>query len=165
VDLGERRIGVAVGDAVTGEVRPLATLRRLDSAADAIALRRLADEQGATELVVGLPLLADGSEGTQAGITRAWATEVQPRLGLPVAWRDERHTSQNAESKLGPARRGRSGGPPSPSARRSYRARVDREAAASIVQAELDARSSATQAAQAAARTDSVAASKVRGLA
>lgn len=147
MDVGDRRIGVALGDLVTGEVRPLATLRRLDSEADATALRRLADEQGATELVVGLPLRPDGSEGTQAAITRAWASDVEPRLGLPVFWRDERHTSQNAEARLGAARRGRSGGPPSAAALRAYRARVDREAAALIVQAELDARAAATHAA------------------
>jgi putative Holliday junction resolvase len=143
LDVGERRIGVALGDMTTGEVRPLVTLRRFDSDADAVALRRLADEQGATELVVGLPLRADGSEGTQAAITRAWAADVEPSLGLPIFWRDERHTSQNAEARLGAARRGRSGGPPSAAAMRAYRARVDREAAASIVQAELDARAAA----------------------
>jgi putative Holliday junction resolvase len=143
LDVGERRIGVALGDTATGEVRPLATLRRFESDADAVALRRLADEQGATEVVVGLPLRADGSEGTQAAITRAWAADVQPMLRLPVSWRDERHTSQNAEARLGSARRGRSGGPPSAAVMRAYRARVDREAAASIVQAELDARTAA----------------------
>lgn len=143
MDVGERRIGVAVGDLSTGSVRVLTTIRRLDGRADAAVLRQLADEQGATELVVGLPLLADGSEGTQAGLTRAWAAEIAPALGLPVAWRDERHTSQGAEARVGTdARRGRSGGPPSPAARRAHRARVDREAAASIVQAELDARAS-----------------------
>jgi putative Holliday junction resolvase len=142
VDVGERRIGVALGDLSTGDVRPLATIRRQDATTDAVTLRRLADEQGATELVVGLPLVADGSEGTQAALTRAWAAAVTPALGLPVAWRDERHTSQMAEERVGAfARRGRSGGPPSVAARRAHRARIDREAAASIVQAELDARS------------------------
>lgn len=141
LDVGERRIGVALGDISTGEVRPLATIRRLGSQADAVALRRLADEQHATEIVIGLPLVADGSEGTQAGLTRAWAAAVMPLLGLPVAWRDERHTSQAAETRIGAfARRGKSGGPPSPAARRAHRARVDREAAAAIVQAELDGR-------------------------
>jgi putative Holliday junction resolvase len=141
VDVGERRIGVAVGDSVTGDVRALTTIRRQDAHADTVTLRRLADEQGATELVVGLPLLADGTEGKQAGLTRAWAEGVAPLLNLPVAWRDERHTSQLAEARVGAfARRGRSGGPPSPAARRAHRARIDREAAASIVQAELDAR-------------------------
>lgn len=140
VDVGERRIGVAMGDQSTGEVRVLTTIRRLDPRSDAAALGRLAAEQGASELVVGLPFRADGTEGTQAGLTRAWAECVAPTLGLTIFWRDERHTSQVAETRIGKPRRGHSGGPPSPVARRAHRARVDREAAASIVQAELDAR-------------------------
>ncbi|MEA2621721.1 MAG: putative pre6S rRNA nuclease [Chloroflexota bacterium] len=139
-DVGERRIGLAIGDPDSGVVRALTTIRRVSPAADAVTLRRLADEQGATELVVGLPLLADGSEGSQAALTRAWASSIEDSLGLPVVWRDERNTSQAAESRIGAARRGRSGGPPTAGAMRAYRARVDREAAASIVQAELDAR-------------------------
>lgn len=92
------------------------------------------------ELVVGLPLELDGSEGSQAQATRAWAAMVQPLLGMTVAWRDERHTSQAAEARLGAPRRGRSGGAPSPTAMRAYRARVDREAAAVILANELAAR-------------------------
>jgi putative Holliday junction resolvase len=146
LDVGERRIGVALGDLDTGDVRALATIRRVNAESDAVVLRQLAHEQGATELVVGLPLRADGSEGTQAALTRAWAEGISGLLGLPVAWRDERHTSQLAEERIGnDARRSRSGGPPSPAARRAHRARIDREAAASIVQAELDARSGLTR--------------------
>jgi RNase H-fold protein (predicted Holliday junction resolvase) len=54
--------------------------------------------------------------------------------------RDERLTSHVAEQRLGPMKRGRSGGPPSRAQRDAYRARVDREAAAIILQDELDAR-------------------------
>jgi putative holliday junction resolvase len=158
VDVGERRIGVACGDLATGDVRALTTIHRVDPTADATLLRRLADEQGATELVVGLPLRADGSEGTQAGLTRAWADGVAPLLGLPIAWRDERHSSQNAEARIGnDARRGRSGGAPSVAARRAHRARVDREAAASIVQSELDARAAGAMTGGATASTEIVA--------
>ena len=103
-------------------------------------LRRLADEHGASGLVVGLPLNADGSEGPQAALTRDWATAIEPDLGLPVTFRDERWTSIAAEAALGRPRRGRSGGPPSPAARNRRRADIDREAARRIVQAELDAR-------------------------
>jgi putative Holliday junction resolvase len=140
VDVGQRRIGVAVGDPVSGRVRALSTIRRSDPEHDAATLRRLADEQNATELVVGLPLSLDGSEGPQVVATRRWADEVEPFLRLPVSWRDERHTSVNAEARIGGVGRGRSGGPPSPAARSAYRARVDREAAVAILQAELDAR-------------------------
>jgi putative Holliday junction resolvase len=140
IDLGARRIGVAVGYPETGQVRPLATVGRGTPRHDADVLARLVREHAATGFVVGLPLDADGSEGPQAAETRAWADDVVARTGLPVAWRDERWTSQDAEMRLGQPPRGRSGGPPSPAARRAYRARVDREAAAAIVQAEVDAR-------------------------
>jgi len=62
---------------------------------------------------------------------------------LPVSLRDERLTSHLAEQRLGPMKRGRSGGPPTPAQRETYRARVDREAAAIILQDELDARAAA----------------------
>ncbi len=140
LDVGERRIGVAVGDPASGRVRALATIRRGDPEHDAATLRRIAEEHGAAELVVGLPLSLDGSEGPQAAATRRWADEVGPFLRLPVSWRDERGTSVDAEARLGRMGRGRSGGPPSPAARNAYRARIDREAAIAILQAELDAR-------------------------
>jgi RNase H-fold protein (predicted Holliday junction resolvase) len=62
------------------------------------------------------------------------------RIGVPIVFRDERLTSHLAEDRLGPMKRGRSGGPPSRTQRDAYRARVDREAAAIILQDELDAR-------------------------
>jgi RNase H-fold protein (predicted Holliday junction resolvase) len=62
------------------------------------------------------------------------------RLAVPITFRDERLTSHLAEDRLGPMKRGRSGGPPSQTQRDAYRARVDREAAAIILQDELDAR-------------------------
>jgi len=140
LDIGERRIGVAVGESSSGRVRALTTIRRRDPERDAATLRRIAEEHGASELVVGLPLSLDGSEGPQAAATRRWADDVEPFLGLPVSWRDERLSSVNAEARLGSVGHGRSGGPPSPAARNAYRARVDREAAAAILQAELVAR-------------------------
>jgi putative holliday junction resolvase len=140
VDLGRRRIGIAVADEASGVVRPLTTLRRGSLERDVASLRRLAGDQGIDELVIGLPRNMDGSEGTQAVETRRWADAVGAALDLPVCLRDERLTSEAAEARLGSPRRGRSGGPPSSSARSAYRAAVDREAAVAIVQAELDAR-------------------------
>jgi RNase H-fold protein (predicted Holliday junction resolvase) len=81
-----------------------------------------------------------GDEGPQATLTRTWGEALAVRLGLPVAFRDERLTSHLAEARLGPMKRGRSGGPPSRTQRDAYRARVDREAAAIILQDELDTR-------------------------
>ena len=139
LDVGERRIGVAIAHP-HGGARPLLTLARSSADREAAALRTLASEHAVTELVIGLPLRGDGTESTQSELIRAWAAEVGPLVGLPIAWRDERHTSQAAEGRIGNPARGRSGGAPSPAARRAHRARVDREAAATILQAELDAR-------------------------
>lgn len=140
LDVGEKRIGVAVADA-DGIAMPLTTLRRAPSHdRDAVAIARLLDDQGATEIIVGLPLEAAGQEGAQARLTREWVDAVRPALNAAVRYRDERLTSHVAEQRVGPMKRGRSGGPPSRTQRDSWKARVDREAAAIILQDELDAR-------------------------
>lgn len=150
IDLGEKRIGVATADA-TGRARPHATILRGPTVADDIAtLRRvLGEEPGA--VVVGLPLEASGVEGAQSALTRAWAADAELVLGQPVVFRDERLSSHRAEERLGPMKRGRSGGPPTSTQRRAYRERVDREAAAIILQDELDARAAAPAAVSIAA--------------
>jgi putative Holliday junction resolvase len=141
IDLGERRIGLAIADAGRDPARPLSTLKR--SAApdrDAAALAEVIASHAIDELVVGLPIDGSGDEGSQAAATRTWASAIAERLGLPIAFRDERLSSHRAEGRLGPMKRGRSGGPPTKTQRDAYRARVDREAAAIILQDELDAR-------------------------
>ncbi|MDQ3938158.1 MAG: Holliday junction resolvase RuvX [Chloroflexota bacterium] len=140
IDLGARRVGLAVADTATAVVRPLATIRRSSAEREAATLARLVQEQQVDEVVIGLPLNSDGSEGPQAAATRSWAAEIVPALGLPCSWRDETFSSQRAETRVGTVRRGRSGGPPSPAARQAHRATIDRQAAALILQAELDAR-------------------------
>ena len=143
IDLGERRIGVAVADDADVGARPLVTLRRgLTVDADVESLTSLIDRHDVAELVVGLPIDAAGHEGPQAIATRAWVETIGRRLGdrVSIVLRDERLTSHVAESRLGPMSRGRSGGPPSKTQRDAYRARVDREAAAIILQDELDSR-------------------------
>lgn len=141
VDLGEKRIGIALAEDGSSAALPLTTLRRARTPAeDAAGLRSLIDAHGIEELVVGLPLEAAGQEGAQAAITRTWSEAIQTHLAVRVTLRDERLTSYLAETRLGPMKRGRSGGPPSKTQRDAYRARVDREAAAIILQDELDTR-------------------------
>jgi len=144
VDLGDRRVGLAVGDESSGVVRPLATIRRGSLEEDARTLAHIVEEQRVAELVVGLPRNMDGSEGEQARRTREWAASIAEELRLPVSLRDERLTSEAAETAMGPAGRGRSGGPPSAVARGRRRARVDREAARLILEAELRHRAGMT---------------------
>lgn len=144
VDLGERRIGIALADGDGSPARPHSTLKRAtDPDRDAAALARLIESNAIDEVIVGLPLEASGSEGTQSTLTRAWVAAMEARLGMRLTMRDERLTSHVAEGRVGPMKRGRSGGPPSRTQRDAYRARVDREAAAVILQDELDARAAA----------------------
>ena len=141
IDLGERRIGLALADDDASAAVPLATVRRARRLeGDITTLRRVVAEQHIAGLVVGLPLEASGADGPQARLTRTWAEAVSEALGVPLSYRDERLTSHLAEERLGPMPRGRSGGPPTAHQREVYRARVDREAAAIILQDELDAR-------------------------
>lgn len=140
IDLGERRIGVAVADLGGGVATPLITLSRSKSIdEDARVISRLASEHRAGSLVVGLPLDMNGNEGIQAARTREWAAAVADATGLPVRLRDERLSTVRAETRVGLPARGRSGGPPTAAQRDAHRARIDREAAALILQDELDA--------------------------
>lgn len=144
IDLGERRIGLAIAEADGTPALPLTTIRRARRIeGDVATLARVIGEQGIGEIVVGLPLEASGADGPQARLTQTWAEAVAKTLGLPMSYRDERLTSHLAEQRLGPMPHGRSGGPPTAHQRDAYRARVDREAAAIILQDELDARAAA----------------------
>ncbi|HEY7599593.1 MAG TPA: Holliday junction resolvase RuvX [Candidatus Limnocylindrales bacterium] len=156
IDLGTRRIGLAVAEAGPGAaggatgtgaagatIRPLATISRGTALRDATTIARICEEQRIDEIVVGLPLSLRGDEAAMAVSARAWAEAVLGPLGLPVSWRDERLTTERAASRLPAPRRGRSGGAPSAAQRGAHRASLDREAAAIILQAELDARAAA----------------------
>ncbi len=141
VDLGTKRIGLAIAEPDALRARPLATLSRGRSlAADADALGRVAGANGIGELVVGLPLDMTGGEGPAALAAREWAIAIADATGLPVTLRDERLSSHVAEGRVGPAKRGPSGGPPGPARRAANRARIDREAARVILEDELAAR-------------------------
>jgi putative Holliday junction resolvase len=91
IDLGERRIGLAIADGDGSSAQPYLTIKRgRDLAADTAALETVVKATAATEVVVGLPLEASGAEGPQSRLTRDWAAAIETRLGLPVVMRDER---------------------------------------------------------------------------
>ena len=120
---------------------PLTTLvRNADPGRDAAAIAELERRHDVAEIVVGLPLDMSGGEGEQARSTRAWVDAIRPTVRSSLRYRDERLSSHLAEQRLGPMKRGRSGGPPTRDQRAAWRARVDREAAAITLQDELDAR-------------------------
>lgn len=96
LDVGDRRIGLAVGDDAHGLSRPLRTLARRSVAKDLAELERVARNEQIDALVIGLPLTLSGQEGHQAERVRRFATAAE-KLGLPVRLYDERHTSSEAE--------------------------------------------------------------------
>lgn len=130
VDLGERRIGLALSDALGILASPLATLERTgERAADHRAIVAAAQEAGAERIVIGLPLTLAGQEGPAARAVRE-EIEAIGALGLPVEAHDERLTTVSAERMLA------IGGVRGPASRR----RVDQAAAAVILQSWLDGR-------------------------
>ena len=96
LDVGDRRIGLAVGDDAHGLSRPLRTLVRRSVIKDLAEIERIAREEAVDALVIGLPLTLGGAEGHQAERVRRFAT-ASAKLGLPVRLYDERHTSTEAE--------------------------------------------------------------------
>lgn len=98
VDFGSKRIGLAVGEAGVASPRPaLAASGTL--AKDAAVIADLARREGATRVVVGLPKLDDGSDGTLAGICRKLALAIEA-TGLTVDLVDESLTTAEAWSHL-----------------------------------------------------------------
>ena len=95
LDVGDRRIGLAVGDDAHGLVRPLRTLQRRNLVNDVAALGEVARDEEVGTLVIGLPLTLRGEEGHQAERVRRFAAACA-ELGLPVQLYDERHTSSEA---------------------------------------------------------------------
>ncbi len=100
VDLGGKRTGLAVGDAETRIVTPLAAVVTGAAHERMRGVERAIREQGPGAVVVGLPLNMDGSEGGGAKAARAFAAELAERAGLPVHVMDERLTSAAADEQL-----------------------------------------------------------------
>ena len=103
LDFGLRRIGVAVGQSVTGSASPLGVVANRESGADHDAIAALIREWRPTRLVVGMPWHADGSASDIQVPVRAFIDELE-RHGLPVDTVDERYTSVEAERVLKAAR-------------------------------------------------------------
>lgn len=102
-DFGLRRIGVAVGQDVTGSASPLGVVYNRDGDIDFAAIDRLVNEWRPDRLVVGMPLNADGSPGDLDGPVSAFI-QALARYDLPVATTDERYSSIEAERVLKEAR-------------------------------------------------------------
>jgi putative Holliday junction resolvase len=100
VDLGAKRIGTAVSDALGISARPVETFRRSSLERDIAKLKALAEQLEAEAVVVGLPLRMDGSLGEAAVGALEFARALQDELGLPVFTQDERLTSYEAQQLM-----------------------------------------------------------------
>ncbi len=125
LDLGARRIGVALSDSTGTLATPYTVIERSgDPAADRRVVARLVEESGAERLVVGLPVGLSGADGAAATAAREEARLLAAVVGVPVEMADERLTTVEA------ARRRRARG-------RSGRGGIDAEAAAVLLESWL----------------------------
>lgn len=133
LDVGARRIGIAVSDPLGITAQGLETLQRKNKRHDFARLERVIRDYEVKEIVVGLPLRMSGAEGTQSEKMRAFAEDLRKKFGLPVHLWDERLTSAEAnrflrETELSIEKRGKA---------------VDRMAAVLILQGWMDQRGAA----------------------
>jgi len=128
LDVGDRRIGVAVSDPLGLTAQPILTLVRTNRRQDLKSLMRLIRKYGCAEIVVGNPLYMSGDQSPQAAKAQAFAQTLRDETSLPVHLWDERLTSTEAHRHLHAA--GRPGS--------EHRAVVDQVAAVLILQSFLD---------------------------
>ncbi len=129
LDVGERRIGLAICDPEGRLATPYSAITRHDEQRDIEAVLKIACEEEITRIVVGMPWTLDDTVGPQAELTLVFCRALEASSHVPVEVWDERYSSVEAEHRLIEA-----GVSPS-----RNRARVDASAAAVILQAYLDA--------------------------
>jgi putative Holliday junction resolvase len=130
LDVGDRRIGVAVSDPLGLTAQPVLTLVRSNRRQDLKSLMRMIRKYGCREVVVGNPLYMSGDQSPQAAKAQGFAQMLREETGLPVHLWDERLTTTEAHRHLHAA--GLAGS--------EHRAVVDQVAAVLILQGFLDTR-------------------------
>ena len=100
LDLGRRRIGLALSDPLGISAQGLETLQRTTIREDIAAIAALAHQHNVALVLLGHPLNMSGDEGRQAVYTREFADKLHERTGLKVRFWDERLTSKEAERVL-----------------------------------------------------------------
>lgn len=110
LDVGDRRIGIALSDALGLTAQQLMVLERRGVSTDARAVERLVMQHQVDRLVVGLPLTMAGAQGPQAKKVMTFIATLRPRLSVPIHWIDERLTTvqgRRALQETGTSRRKR----------------------------------------------------------
>ncbi|NOZ06435.1 MAG: Holliday junction resolvase RuvX [Chloroflexi bacterium] len=128
LDVGTRRIGVAVSGPSNLLARSLTVIRVRNRQKSLEAVQRLVEQEKATSVIVGYPLLMDGTVGAQARHAASFARQLARTLPVPVQLWDERLSTAQAQQALIEA------GVP----RQARKARLDAAAAAAILQSYLD---------------------------
>jgi putative Holliday junction resolvase len=100
-DFGIKRIGIAMGNTLTGQAQPLAVVKSIDNAARFAQIGALIDEWRPARLVVGEPFHPDGAEHEMTLRCRRFANQLHGRFGLPVQLVDERYSSAVIQAKRG----------------------------------------------------------------
>jgi putative Holliday junction resolvase len=103
-DYGQRRIGVACGDTLSGTAAPLAAVLAGPAGPRWASIDALVRDWQPALAVVGLPYNTDGTESGMTGAARAFAVELERRYRLPVELIDERYSSLEAQQRLRGAR-------------------------------------------------------------
>ena len=138
IDVGGRRVGLAISDPSRTLARPLTTLT-VASAADSVdkvaaeIVRLAAEDDGLALVVVGAPARLDGTPSDQTAIVDVFVAALRAKTALPIAREDERLTSREAESRLAVRERDW----------KRRKAKLDAAAAAIILQDYLDRSGSA----------------------
>jgi putative Holliday junction resolvase len=102
-DYGARRIGVAVGDGVTRQARPLPTVAN-GREPDWTTITKLLKDWRPSGVVVGLPIDLDGNDQAITGQAKAFAASLRVRFGVPTYLCDERMSSRAADDEIRTAR-------------------------------------------------------------
>jgi putative Holliday junction resolvase len=96
LDVGDRRIGIAISDPLGYTAAGLETIERTNRDADVKRIAEIANRHGAIEIVVGLPFNMDGSMGEQAEKVKSFGKRLARVTGLPIIYEDERLTTISA---------------------------------------------------------------------
>jgi putative Holliday junction resolvase len=100
IDYGRVRHGLAVSDGLGLMAHALPALQRADPARDLARLRKVIGDRDIRQVVVGLPVSMDGTEGPMAAEVRRFGTALASDLELPVCYEDERLSTDEAETRL-----------------------------------------------------------------
>lgn len=98
LDVGQKRIGVAIGNTEVALASPLTTLDHTDTIYSTI--QQLAEREGAAALVVGLPRGLDGQDTAQTAAVTDFVSQLLTTFDIPINWQDEAVTSVQAEAEL-----------------------------------------------------------------